>query len=110
MNNKPYVFPYQLLQFWIRAADENNHSIKNYNTLNNAAYGTIWHSFELEITNQATTRKRLLVQGSTTYETIDSETSQNLLLLTDTTTSNSPKIIWPSEYQPSGHKSKGRDP
>lgn len=107
MDKKPYVIPYWLLQFWIGDDPTENSSLINFNKLNNAAYGITWHSFSLSIYNQATTRKRLLTQSSTTYETIDFETSQNLLLLTDTNQTHKPSVTWPSEFYPPGHKYLG---
>lgn len=86
-----------------------NNSLKNFNLLAEACYGITWHSFDLNIYNQATTRKRLLTQGSTTYETIDFETSQNLLIMTDNNATQSPKITFPTEFKPPGHKYEGSD-
>jgi hypothetical protein len=82
--NCGYHLPYQLLQFWTGLSDKENNTILTFNTLAAAAYGITWHDFSLSLYNQAT-RKRLLTQGSTTYETIDLETSQNLMILTSTT-------------------------
>jgi hypothetical protein len=81
----------------------------NFNRLNNSAFGVTWQSFELQIYNQATTRKRLLTQGSTSYETIDFETSQNLLIGTDINRTHTPSVLWPAEYEPPGHKYSGSD-
>jgi hypothetical protein len=90
VDKRPYVIPYQLLQFWIGVDPLENNSMTNFNKLNNAAYNITWHSFHLSIYNWATTRKRLLTQGPTTYET-----SQNLFLLTDTVRTHRPVITWP---------------
>jgi hypothetical protein len=73
-----YAIPYHLLQFWLGLSETENNTIQIFNTICQTAYGITWHHFNLSIYNQATTRKRLLTQGSTTYETIDFETSQNL--------------------------------
>ncbi|PNF30091.1 hypothetical protein B7P43_G03138 [Cryptotermes secundus] len=83
--------------------------MKTFNILSNAAYGITWHEFNLSIYNQATTRKRLLTQGSTTYETIDFETSQNLMILTDINNSHTPSILWPDDFMPPGAKFRTAD-
>jgi hypothetical protein len=86
-----------------------NNSVRNFNKLNDVCYGITWHNFELDIFNQATTRKRLLVQGGTTYETIDFEGSQNLLFLSNTNRTHQPTMIWPDQYNPPGHPLKDTD-
>jgi hypothetical protein len=48
-----------------------------------SAVGAIYHRFKFTITNQATTRKRLLTQGTTNTVTHDFETTQNLLIIWD---------------------------
>jgi hypothetical protein len=100
----PYLLPYQLMHFWMGMDKNFNNSIRNFNKLNDCCYGITWHSFELEIYNQATTRKRLLIQGGTTYETIDFESSQNLLFLTNTNKTHKPTMTWPNEYNPPSHR------
>jgi hypothetical protein len=85
-----FVIPYHLLQFWTGMNPNENNTLRIFNTLVNAAYGITWHNFDLSIYNQATTRKRLLTQGSTTYETIDFETSQNLMIFTDVNNTHAP--------------------
>jgi hypothetical protein len=105
----PYLIPYQLLHFWMGMDKNFNNSIRNYNKFNDVCYGVTWHSFYLEIFNQATTRKRLLVQGGTTYETIDFESNQNLLYLTNTNRCHKPTMTWPNEYFPPGHKLQDTD-
>jgi hypothetical protein len=105
----PFLVPYQLMHFWMGMDKNFNNSIRNFNKLNNCCYGVSWHNFQLEIFNQATTRKRLLVQGGTTYETIDFESSQNLLILTNTNKTHQPTMIWPNEYNPPGHQLKDTD-
>jgi hypothetical protein len=97
-NNKPFLIPYQLLHFWLGTSPSNNNTMKVFNTINTIAYGITWHSFNLSIYNQATTRKRLLTQRSTTYETIDFETSQNLLLMTDNVNTYKSSIQYLDEY------------
>jgi hypothetical protein len=99
-----YVLPYHLLQFWLGIDPQENNTLNTFNILSQGAYGVTWHGFNLSIYNQATTRKRLLTQGSTTYETIDFETSQNLMVLTDVNATHKPSILWPDEYMPPGHK------
>jgi hypothetical protein len=78
-----FTLPYHMLQFWIGLDPQENNTLATFNNITPSAYGITWHDFCLNIYNQATTRKRLLTQGSTTYETIDFETSQNLMILTD---------------------------
>jgi hypothetical protein len=104
-----YALPYHLLQFWIGIDEQENNTLKQFNILSNAAYGITWHEFTLSIYNQATTRKRLLTQGSTTYETIDFETSQNLMILTDMNQTHTPAVVWPTEFMPPGHKNTTND-
>jgi hypothetical protein len=104
-----YAIPYHLPQFWLGLSETENNTLQIFNTILQTAYGITWHNFNLSIYNQATTRKRLLTQGSTTYETIDFETSQNLMILTDVNNSHNPNVIWPSEYQPPGHRLTGLD-
>jgi hypothetical protein len=87
-----YIIPYHLLLFWLSINKEENNTMKTFNTIMPAAYGITWHKFELSLYNQATTRKRLLTQGSTTYETIDFETSQNLMIQTDINNSHTPIV------------------
>jgi hypothetical protein len=48
--------------------------------------------------------KDLLVQGGTTYETIDFESSQNLLFLSNTKRTHQQTMRWPDEYFPPGHR------
>jgi hypothetical protein len=103
------MIPYHLLQFWIALNQQENNTLQTFNTLVDAAYGITWHNFDLSLYNQATTRKRLLTQGSTTYETIDFETSQNLMILTDTNNTHQPRVLWPDEYMPPGHKNTTSD-
>jgi hypothetical protein len=98
-----------MIQFWVGMDRNNYNSMTNFNKLNDACYGITWHSFELDIFNQATTRKRLLTQGSTTYETIDLESSQNLLVMTDTNATHTPTITWLGEFIPPGHIMKEYD-
>jgi hypothetical protein len=43
-------------------------------------------------------KKQTSHTGLTTYETIDFETSQNLLVLTDVNNTNTPSIVWPKEF------------
>lgn len=93
-----YALPYQLLQFWLGIDEQENNTLKQFNLLSIAAYGITWHEFSLSIYNQATTRKWLLTQGSTTFETIDFETSQNLMILTDMNQTHTPAVIWPDEF------------
>jgi hypothetical protein len=107
--NCGYVIPYHLLQFWTGVNPNENNTMLTFNTLASAAYGVTWHDFSLHIYNQATTRKRLLTQGSTTYETIDFETSKNLMILTDVNNTHQPSIVWPNEFQPPGHKNTSQD-
>jgi hypothetical protein len=102
-NTFPYVIPYQMLLLWLGSDPDKNSSVKHFNGLSNISYGITWASFTLSIYNQATTRKRLLTQEATTYETIDFETFQNLLILTDTNRSHLPSPIYPSEFNPPGH-------
>jgi hypothetical protein len=104
-----YVLPYHLLQFWIGIDEQENNTLKTFNSLLPASYGITWHTFDLSIYNQATTRKRLLTQGSTTYETIDFETSQNLMILTDVNNTHKPSITWPDEFMIPGHKNTFQD-
>jgi hypothetical protein len=104
-----YMIPYHLLQFWIGLDQQENNTLQTFNTLVDAAYGITWHNFDLSLYNQATTRKRLLTQGSTTYETIDFETSQNLMILTDINNTHQPRVLWPDEYMPPGHKNTTSD-
>jgi hypothetical protein len=107
--NCGYLLPYQLLQIWTGLSELENNTLRIFNAIAETAYGVTWHNFSLALYNQATTRKRLLTQGSTTYETIDFETSQNLMILTDVNNSHTPSIIWPNEFQPPGHKISGLD-
>jgi hypothetical protein len=99
-----YFMPYHLLQFWTGLDPQENNTLQTFNNLIPSSYGITWHEFQLNIYNQATTRKRLLTQGSTTYETIDFETSQNLMILTDINNTHQPSVLWPDEYMPPGHK------
>jgi hypothetical protein len=101
------MLPYHMLQFWTGLSEKENNTLLTFNTLSAAAYGVTWHDFSLSIYNQATTRKRLPTLGSTTYETIDFETSQNLMILTDVNNTHSP--TWPSDFQPPGHKNTFQD-
>jgi hypothetical protein len=103
------VIPYHLLQFWIGLDEQENNTLRTFNLLSAAAYGITWHEFNLSIYNQATTRKRLLTQGSTTYETNDFETSQNLMILTDVNQSHTPSILWPDDFMPPGSKYRTAD-
>jgi hypothetical protein len=91
-----------MLLFWLGSDTDFNNSVKHFNGLTNTEYGITWNSFTLSLYNQATTRKRLLTQGATTYETIDFETSQNLLILTDTNRSHPPSPIYTTEFNPPG--------
>jgi hypothetical protein len=102
-----YALPYHLLQFWTGLSELENNTLRIFNTIASTSYGVTWHSFTLSLYNQATTRNRLLTQGSTTYETIDFETSQNLMILTDVNNSHTPSVIWPNEFQPPGHRLTG---
>jgi hypothetical protein len=108
-DNKQYIVPYQLLQFWTGLDSQENNSLQLFNKLSAAAYGITWYNFTLSIYNQATTRKRLLTQGSATYETIDFETSQNLLVLTGVNNTNTPSVVWPNEFHPPGRISRGTE-
>jgi hypothetical protein len=81
---KPYMVPYTFFHFWTGTdVKSSNNSIINYQTCIPLAIGAQYHSFKLTITNQATTRKRLLTQGTTNTITHDFETSQNLLIFWD---------------------------
>lgn len=104
-----YILPYHMLQFWVGINNKENNTINMFNIISKAAYGVTWHSFDLSIYNQATTRKRLLTQGSTTYETIDFETSQNLMILTDMNKGRIHQINWPDEYKPPGNLNQVED-
>jgi hypothetical protein len=92
------------MYFWLGLAINNNNTKKIYNTISTCAYGVTWHSFDLTIYNQATTRKCLLTQGSTTTETIDFETSQNLMILTDVNKTHLNDITYPHDFVPPGIK------
>jgi hypothetical protein len=97
------------MQFWVGIDQQENNTLKTFNILSNAAYGITWHSFDLSIYNQATIRKHLLTQGSTTYETIDFETSQNLMILTDVNLTHKPSLLWPDEFLLPGHRNTSQD-
>lgn len=81
---KPIYVPYTNFHFWTGPDyKETNNSLKNYMDCYSSAIGAIYHRFKFTITNQATTRKRLLTQGTTNTITHDFETSQNLLIIWD---------------------------
>jgi hypothetical protein len=103
MNGKPYCMPYQLLHFWLGTSNTNSNTVRILNHIMRISYGISWHSFSLKIYNQATSKKRLLTQGTTSYETIDFETSQNLLIMQDLNDTHNPTIQYPEEFQPPGH-------
>lgn len=81
---KPFVLPYQSLLWWIGDKPNINHSVKNFSKLCEIALGVHFEYFKMNITNQSTTRKRLLTQGSTSYITHDFGGSQNLMIYYDT--------------------------
>jgi hypothetical protein len=81
---KPIYVPYSAFHFWTGPDFKtSNNSLTNYMNCHPAAVGAKYHRFKFTITNQATTRKRLLTQGTTNTITHDFETSQNLLLIWD---------------------------
>jgi hypothetical protein len=45
------------MHFWTGMDKNFNNSVTNLNKLNDVYYGISWHKFELDIHNQATTRK-----------------------------------------------------
>lgn len=82
MKKKPFIVPYTYFHFWTGVDFKNtNNSTANYQHCIPQAIGAQYHKFKLTITNQATTRKRLLTQGTTNTVTHDSETSQSLLII-----------------------------
>jgi hypothetical protein len=97
------------MYFWLGLQINNNNTKQIYNTISTCSYGVTWHSFDLTIYNQATTRKRLLTQRSTTTETIDFETSQNLMILTDVNQTHKNDITYPHDYVPPGIKNTSFD-
>jgi hypothetical protein len=93
-----------MMYFWLGLDIHGNNTKQIYNNISQISYGVTWHSFDLTLYNQATTRKRLLTQGSTTTETIDFETSQNLMILTDVNKTHKNDITYPSDFVPPGIK------
>jgi hypothetical protein len=75
--------PYTFFHFWTGSDYKTSNSLLNYMTCHPSSVDAQYHKFKFTMTNQATTRKRLLTQGTTNTITHDFETSQNLLLIWD---------------------------
>lgn len=83
MDTQPYLMNLTAMSFWFGTNPDFNNQIKLYQSLLPQCIGMLYHKFELQLTNQAVTRKRLLTQGTTSTVTHDFETSQNLIITYD---------------------------
>lgn len=108
-DKKPFLLPYSFIQFYTGSENSINNSLLNYQHILAASCGALYHKFKFTITNQATTRKRLLTSSGTTTETIDFETSQNLLLMWGTTKEETPALTATEITTPPWHLSQGGD-
>ncbi|KAJ8891357.1 hypothetical protein PR048_010873 [Dryococelus australis] len=79
------IIPYRSLGFWtgtfgLKPTDELHNYPKAFADLMNMSTLIQIHALKFSIHNQATTRQRLLTQGSTSTTTWDFESSQNLII------------------------------